>query len=217
MLPILKATLSDIKAFAVTTTGKIVIMAVLGTAAAGGTGAAVYNASVQPAQSQARAAAMTTEATNMADSDISSTVSMDSSASTTDVSSMAAVASDTSSAAKSTGNTAIDSAVSAGIQQINSATSKAVSEVQQAASSHSDSPAPGDGYIAPKLDSRYPVINPNTGELVGFGDANYAQFKAELGGDAGTVMPDQSTAITAARAKLKAAAASSSSSSATSK
>ena len=122
MLPILKAALSDIKAFAVTTTGKVVIVAVLGTAAAGGTGAVVYNANVQPAQSQARAAAMTTGATNMADSDISSTTT-----------SPGSTASGT--ATDSTGNSTIDSAVSAGIQQINSAADEAVSKVQAAASS----------------------------------------------------------------------------------
>ena len=53
----------------------------------------------------------------------------------------------------------------------------------------------------------YAVINPDTGDFVMTTDTNYTTCKAELGGDAGTVDPNKSTTIAAARVKIAAAKA----------
>ena len=52
---------------------------------------------------------------------------------------------------------------------------------------------------------RYGVINPETGAYVDTSDPNYEKYKAELGGDAGTVPDNKSTACQAALQKIMAA------------
>lgn len=50
---------------------------------------------------------------------------------------------------------------------------------------------------------KYVIINPDTGEWVDANDPNYEAYKKILGGDAGTVFPENSTAIKAALEKIK--------------
>ena len=53
----------------------------------------------------------------------------------------------------------------------------------------------------------YAVINPDTGDFVFTDNPNYTKFKTELGGDAGTVTPNDSAVIRAVWAKIAAAKA----------
>lgn len=50
---------------------------------------------------------------------------------------------------------------------------------------------------------KYAVVNPDTGEYVNASNKDYEKYKAELGGDAGTVNPDQSETIKALREKMQ--------------
>lgn len=81
----------------------------------------------------------------------------------------------------------VKQAADAAVSQINEVKQKAVQEVQQAASSGTES-------LKKQEPDLCAVINPTTGELVSTQDPNYETYKLQLGGDAGTVPPSQSTA-----------------------
>ena len=61
-----------------------------------------------------------------------------------------------------------------------------------------------DGIKITITDERYGVVNPETGAYVPTSDPNYEKYKAELGGDAGTVPDNKSTACQAVIQKIEA-------------
>jgi hypothetical protein len=83
--------------------------------------------------------------------------------------------------------TTINDATSKSLEKIDEATSNAVSQVKQAASSKVP-------ITDPKYLPKFDVVDPNTGKWVTPNDSNYDAVKSQLGGDAGTVNPNKSTA-----------------------
>lgn len=178
-----------------TIVGRVIVIAVTaGTVATGGVVA--YNQTVsQQAKAQPMIAATTVESDNMSDtSEVSDTSSAVSTALSSTVSS-------------GTGSETTSSDVDETISKINAATDSAVSKIQVAADSAVSQvqAAQSSSLPIPELPvGGYAIINPSTGNPVSPSDPNYNAYKTELGGDAGTVDPNKSTAIAAARAKLAA-------------
>jgi hypothetical protein len=174
--------------------GKVIVVAAVGTTVATG-GVLVHN---QVTQAKPLAAVVSTVSQG-------SDSIMDSS----DTSTQAATSPDASSTPVSppvdSGVSAINKVTSEGVSKVQAAADSAVSQIQAAQSSSVASLKPQVAY--------YTIIDPSTGKYVSPGDSNYDKCKSELGGDAGTVPFDQSTAIQAALAKLKAASSSAAASS----
>jgi hypothetical protein len=91
----------------------------------------------------------------------------------------------------------IQKATDDGVSQIHEETDKAISKIQETVPQKSSS-------VVSHEAAKYAIIDPDTGELVFPSYSQYEKIKAQLGGDAGTVNPDKSTACQAA---LKAARA----------
>ena len=99
---------------------------------------------------------------------------------------------------------AIQKATNDGVSQIKQATNDGVSAIQSKQQED-------EALRAEKIErrkqqeaaARWPVIDPKTGYDVSPNNPKYEQIRAELGGDAGLVNPDKSTACQAALQKLK--------------
>ena len=163
-----------------TIAGKIIVIAVAGGVAATGTGVAIHNQIEKQNSLQIKTLAVSTA--SVREDNIMS------------LSESAPSSNDTSSVDLA----AISKATSEGVSKIQGEASKAVSQIQAVTSSS-----------VVITDYGYAIINPTTGKMVWPGDADYDKYKSELGGDAGTVDPNKSTAVQDALKKLKAAWASS--------
>lgn len=92
------------------------------------------------------------------------------------------------------GTNEIQKATDNGVSQIKKATDDGVSEVKQVQEKQK--------VIISNV--YYNVVNPKDGSIVGPDNPNYETYKAELGGDAGTVPTTKSTACQAAIKKIQA-------------
>lgn len=99
---------------------------------------------------------------------------------------------------------AIQKATNDGVSQIKQATNDGVSAIQ---SKQQEDAALREEKIERRKQqeaaARWPIIDPKTGNYIGTNNAKYESIRAELGGDAGLVSPDKSTACQAALQKLK--------------
>ena len=99
---------------------------------------------------------------------------------------------------------AIQKATNDGVSQIKQATNDGVSAIQSKQQEDEALRAEKAARLQrEKEEERWPVIDPKTGYDVSPNNPKYEQIRAELGGDAGLVNPDKSTACQAALQKLK--------------
>lgn len=89
----------------------------------------------------------------------------------------------------------IQQATDNGVSQIHDATSKAVSQIQADQKAKDALKTQKAARLKKEMESQqWDVIDPDSGEYIGPNDSRYESIKAKLGGDAGTVNPDKSTA-----------------------
>lgn len=180
----------------------IVGLAVVGTGTAAA--AVVSNQNIQQA-----AVSSETSGGSIVSSSVSSTVS--SAVSSAASSAVSSAVSSSAPASKSEGVSDVDDGVEAiqkatndGVSQIKQATNDGVSAIQ---SKQQEDEALREEKIELRKQqeaaARWPIIDPKTGYDVSPNNPKYESIRAELGGDAGLVNPDKSTACQAALQKLK--------------
>ncbi|HEX3018553.1 MAG TPA: hypothetical protein VHP31_11975 [Caproicibacter sp.] len=101
-----------------------------------------------------------------------------------------------------TKNEKVNKVANSSTQSENTNTSSAESKAPKSASSVAPS-STSTSQLKRQAMPTFAVINPSTGALVYSSDSNYEKYKAELGGDAGTVPTNQSTACQAALKKIE--------------